>query len=562
MRFKIPAKQPARFQSSALYLAGRTRGQSTDRVEWLETRNLETRDPVAAAAVMDATAARNVRCKAPVYHFVLSFDPKDEKAKRISPEAMREIAAETIERLGLQEHQLMVYAHRDTKHPHMHFLVNRIHPLTGKAFDRHEDGKRLTGLCRDIARERGLNIPNERARIKERERVDDFDDVARAIPEGEYWQARADAREAQVPMSKAEAAQLREKVEGHFHNARDWGDLTARLGAHGVTLERKGQGLVLAQGERVAKLSQMGKGVRLAGLEERFGERFEAFTARRMQTLEREDAPEAQIPGYDEMTPAERRRAERLHTAKQSVLRKRGDPVRELEAADFDYRYWTGVQSIYRNAERRIARLERERGWLNKVAPNFEARERKARETFSGSLLTAFRNPAQAEARWQKLEKAHGLADAQRMVRANPALLGRMNGRRLFGKDTPERQRAKRAFRYLDNKRRRWRETQHKLGHHRHRIEANRQALRIALHDLEMMRLRTDVPQRLRAIIRERINRRQKALSRVTEQMIRQSDIANDRKEDLIRARKRHLDRQRDLERGRDRGFGPDWWYR
>ena len=89
MRFKIPAKQPSAFKSSALYLAGRTRGQSPDRVDWFESRNLETRDPEAAAAVMDATAAQNVRCKKPVYHFVLSFDPKDAKRGKVPPEVMR-----------------------------------------------------------------------------------------------------------------------------------------------------------------------------------------------------------------------------------------------------------------------------------------------------------------------------------------------------------------------------------------------------------------------------------------------------------------------------------------
>src|SRR5690606_7945412 len=101
---------------------------------------------------------------------------------------------------------------------------------------------------------------------------------------------------------------LREKVQGHFYNATDWHDLTARLGAQGVFLRRKGQGLVLAKGERFAKLSQMGKGVRLTELEDRFGERFDVFMAERMKDLARDDAPEAQIPGYEDMTPAEQRR--------------------------------------------------------------------------------------------------------------------------------------------------------------------------------------------------------------------------------------------------------------
>src|SRR6056297_1881672 len=219
MRFKIPAKQPAAFKSSALYLAGRTKGLSPDRVDWMEARNLETDDPQAAAAVMDATAAQNVRCKKPVYHFVLSFDPKDAKRGKVPPEVMREIADEAVDRLGLKEHQMLIYAHKDTDHPHMHFLVNRIHPRTGKAFDRHNDGRKLAGLCRDIARERGLNIPRDREQIREQEKVDDFDLAETLkkdappdhIPEGEYWQAKREERTPQAAMDKAAVKDLREK---------------------------------------------------------------------------------------------------------------------------------------------------------------------------------------------------------------------------------------------------------------------------------------------------------------------------------------------------------------
>lgn len=557
MRFKIPAKQPAAFQSSSLYLAGHTKGQSPDRVAWMEAHNLETTDPKAAAAVMQATAAQNVRCKQPVYHFVLSFDPKDARRGKVPPEVMREITGEAISRLGLQEHQMLVYAHKDTKHPHIHFLVNRIHPRTGKAFDRHNDGRKLAGLCREIARERGLNIPRDRERIREQERVDDFDlvqtlkepQVPAAVPEGEYWQAQREQRLPQAAMDKAAVKALQERVQGHFYNAKDWDDLTARLGAHRVYLHRKGQGIVLAQGDEFAKLSQMGKGVRLTELEDRFGERFDAFMARRIPELAKEESPAATIPDYASMTPAERRRAQRLHHAQKAVDRKKEDPVRELEEADLDYRYWSGVESAYRATERRIHRHEKEKTWLEKTHPNFKAREAKAKETFTQSLFTVFRDPEQAQARWRKLEEAYGVEDAQRMVRDNPKLLGKMNGHRVLGLETAARKKAKRAFRYLDTKRKRWREAQLKLGHHRDRIEANRRALKIALNDFENMKRRTDVPFELKAIMKDKVIRRQKALSRVTARAILESDIAEDRKMDLLRARELYMRRKRDRER-------------
>ncbi len=641
MRYKIPTKQPAAFKSSALYLAGRTRGQSPDRVAWMKARNLETENPKAAAAVMDATAAQNVRCKKPVYHFVLSFDPKDARRGKVPPEVMREIASEAIDRLGLQEHQTLIYAHKDTKHPHMHFLVNRIHPRTGKAFDRHNDGRRLASLCRDIAKERGLNIPRDRERIREKERVDDFDLVEslkekqppERVADGEYWQAQREDRPPQAAMDKAAVKALRERVQGHFYNAKDWEELSARLGAQGVYLHRKGQGIVLAQGDSFAKLSQMGKGVRLGDLEDRFGERFDAYMARQLRARAHEEVPAANIPDYEEMSPAERRRAEKLFTARKAVERKKGDPVLELDAAEQDFRYWSGVKASYRAAERNVARHEKEKAWLKKVEPGFEkraftarfrfleymgtvyrdadkaearweklekdygiedawqmvrdnptllgrmqgrgpliqdsAKRAKAKEAFRSldiwqarkqksvleSLKPIFRNPTAARKNWLKLEKTHGVKIADRLVRENPGLIGRLHGRGSIGKDSAERVKAKRAFRYLDARRKRWRQTVLKLDHHRDRIEANRRALRIALNDFEMMKLRSDVPFELQAILKDRITRRQRALARVTERAILESDFAEDRKMELLRAKRLYRERRRELERSRELGL-------
>lgn len=48
-----------------------------DRLAWIESRNLPTRDPEAAARLMAATARDSERCRKPVYHLAISFDPGD-----------------------------------------------------------------------------------------------------------------------------------------------------------------------------------------------------------------------------------------------------------------------------------------------------------------------------------------------------------------------------------------------------------------------------------------------------------------------------------------------------
>ena len=108
MRFKVPKQQPESFRASALYLAGRTAGHSPERVEFVEARNLLTTDPNGAALVMDATAAKSARCRQPAYHFIITFDPKDAAAGKVTPEVKRKVADAILRDMGLTEHQALV----------------------------------------------------------------------------------------------------------------------------------------------------------------------------------------------------------------------------------------------------------------------------------------------------------------------------------------------------------------------------------------------------------------------------------------------------------------------
>ena len=91
MRFKVPRRQPESFRASALYLAGEIKGLSPDRVEFVEVRNLFTDNARGASAVMEATAAKSVRCKQPAYHFMITFDPKDAAAGKVTPELIKSL---------------------------------------------------------------------------------------------------------------------------------------------------------------------------------------------------------------------------------------------------------------------------------------------------------------------------------------------------------------------------------------------------------------------------------------------------------------------------------------
>jgi hypothetical protein len=122
------------------------------RVAWTSGRNLPTDDPELAAKIMRATASQNVRVSQPVYHLALSFDPRDV----VDRAAMERVADRVLAELKLQQHQTIIVAHADRAHPHMHMLVNRVHPETGKVWDRWQDYPAVQRVLREEERALGL----------------------------------------------------------------------------------------------------------------------------------------------------------------------------------------------------------------------------------------------------------------------------------------------------------------------------------------------------------------------------------------------------------------------
>jgi hypothetical protein len=151
------------FQALAAYLANGRTGEEQDRVAWAASRNLPTSDPELGARFMRATAARSDRIQKPVYHVALSFDPSDsvDRAK------MERVADRLLDRLGLAEHQTVIVAHRDRAHSHLHLLVNRVHPETGKAWERWKDQPAIQQVLREEERALGLReVPGSLASIE------------------------------------------------------------------------------------------------------------------------------------------------------------------------------------------------------------------------------------------------------------------------------------------------------------------------------------------------------------------------------------------------------------
>ena len=125
---------------------------TAERVEWCHVENLaRVTDARAAFGLMIDTARLSRRCEKPVYAFSLAWHPEQEPSQAHMIEAGRA----ALQALGMADYQAVFVAHNDTAHRHVHVIVNRVHPATGKAINLYQDQKKLQAWALRYEREQG-----------------------------------------------------------------------------------------------------------------------------------------------------------------------------------------------------------------------------------------------------------------------------------------------------------------------------------------------------------------------------------------------------------------------
>jgi hypothetical protein len=287
------ASSGRRFAKLARYLEYGADGKSYGRIEWTAARNLIVDDPAMAARVMQTTAAVNHRVTHPVYHVAVAFHPDDV----VTRETMERVADRLLHELGLAEHQVLIVAHNDRPHAHMHLMINRIHPETGKAWDRWQDRVTTQRVLRE--EERALGLREVRGTLHQLSGQDVPERTA--ATRGEH---RTRERTGEAPLLE----QLRPRLP-HYRAATTWAELETRLAADGFRLERKGQGLVITDGEREVKASRVARDFSFARLQERLG------------SYERRPLPPASVPDAAVHAAAQAKATERAAELDRAVAR-------------------------------------------------------------------------------------------------------------------------------------------------------------------------------------------------------------------------------------------------
>ena len=363
------------FQGLQAYLVHGKDGRQRDRVAWIASRNLMSDDPELAARIMRATAQRSVRVEHPVYHLSISLPP----GEHLDREGMLAVADRTLRDLDLHEHQVLIVAHNDTPHQHIHLVINRVHPETGRAWHRGHDYARIEKSLRHQERERRIReVPGRHYVLPEQERHRGVE-----VSSGDR---RFEDRTGERPF----ADHVRQVAGKDLREARSWGELHRALGEYGLRFEKRGRGLVITDGERRVKASFVDRRSSLHHLQKRLG---------------RYQPPEK----IHELAW----RAERWRDIHE--LRRATDGLARHRDADRQARREAGAQLRRQDAKEETLRLERQ---VEAVSTELD-----------GHLRRVFRDPASARRQLDELSRRRGVSEATRQLASRPQRFGTLRGR-------------------------------------------------------------------------------------------------------------------------------------
>lgn len=158
------------FKGAALYYLhdkrrdGEAERLTTERVAWTLALNTLEDDPTHVIAEMQHTAMNQNILKRqagmrldgrPTEQTVMTVALAWSPTQQPSRDDMIEAAKSYLNHMGWSEHQTLLVAHNDTKHPHLHLIINRVHPETGMTQDANWSKTRSQRWALAYEREQG-----------------------------------------------------------------------------------------------------------------------------------------------------------------------------------------------------------------------------------------------------------------------------------------------------------------------------------------------------------------------------------------------------------------------
>ncbi|MBB5350662.1 hypothetical protein HNR46_000890 [Haloferula luteola] len=170
------------------------------------------------------------KLKNPVLAFSLSWHPEQKPDRN----AMMEAARTSLAKLGLTDHETMIACHSDEPQPHIHLIVNKVHPRTGLVACLKHAKRKLQDWARDYQKkERTMYCPQREENYRKREEGRKTRYANPAIVKA--WQNSHDAKSfvQQLAAKGYELAQGRKRlvvVDPYGKSSNPTRDLKAALG--------------------------------------------------------------------------------------------------------------------------------------------------------------------------------------------------------------------------------------------------------------------------------------------------------------------------------------------
>lgn len=504
---------------------GRVNDPKPHRVVWSEGRNIATTSDKAVPAIMAATAALSNGVQKPVYHLPISWPPDE----RLSKDVQLQVTDRLLADLGLGEHQTLIVAHDDGDCPHIHIVVNTVHPETGRVWNAWRDVFRIMESLERQEKELGLRIV-ERPDLEAHRSGKKSSAREKGPTRDERKRAEREQDTPLVKWSEAEMREQRNQITAHFKAAVSWSDLEKRLDRFGLKLNEAGQGFRITDGTHYMQMSKVGKHAREDKLTERFGESWEEYQLLREDT---KHASPLEPPVWDDSDDAYFDQMMAEAEAKERTAKKQ-DRIERLKAAalaanDCDW-YRQKEEEAFALGARRI-RLKRALRKHDTIGDRIIDDHHKALDELKHHCAKIYRDPKAAMASIRKQLDAGKSIEEISLSGA-----GKLRGWKFFGWASKERNEAHQAIhqggvqRSHERLRRLYNQQE---GNDHERLKLHAQMGDLESRHAELMKLLGEDDKR-KAIRKELYQTRYRTLSVVTEKEILQSALDDEQKERLI----------------------------
>ncbi len=267
---KIPNRFPASGKSShieglANYIVSPEKKHGTEKCVYSGSRGFLTDEFSSRKAEMIALAEEAIRSRDPVEHYVLSWREGD----RPTPVHIEKTVDLLLDEFGMKDHQCIYGLHQDTDNFHLHVMLNRADPLSGRA-ERINKGFDIEALHRAVAR-----IEHHQGWSREehgRYTIENDTIVRTADPDRKSSRKPSRIRDAERRTGEKSALSVaQERVPAIAREAADWQDFHGKLADQGMEYRLRGAGAVLLVGEIPVKPSEVDRTLSLSALKKRWG---------------------------------------------------------------------------------------------------------------------------------------------------------------------------------------------------------------------------------------------------------------------------------------------------